>query len=406
MQTFLHEKFQNQSWSDDAEQILRTCVHCGFCTAVCPTYQLSGEEAEGPRGRIYLIHSFLHNNEVTQDTQQHLDSCLTCRSCEAMCPSGVKYARLLEIGRDLIDQQVKRKPVDKMQRKALVNIMPHTSRAKWLVSLAKLAKPVLPKHVQIQSPREKAATYTIKPAQYERNVLLLDGCVQPVLAPSINQATEKLLNALNIGVIKVDKTGCCGALAYHLTEHEIGTDHAKQLVDKWLPYTEQVDAIVMTASGCGSFIKEYEQLFKNDPEYLQKAEKIANLTRDLVEVITPEDMATLKPAQLNRKISAHIPCTLQHAQKLTNRLEPLLTAFGFDLTTVENAHLCCGSAGTYSILQPKKSQQLKANKLQALQAENPEYIVTANIGCLTHLQADTDIPVKHWAELVADQLPD
>jgi glycolate oxidase iron-sulfur subunit len=403
MQTFLHEQYQNQTWSDEAEHILRTCVHCGFCTAVCPTYQLTGEEAEGPRGRIYLIHSFLHNNEITQDTQQHLDSCLTCRSCEAMCPSGVKYAKLLEIGRKAVDEKVKRSLFDKFQRKALIHTLAYPKRVKWLIGTAKLAKPVLPKHIKNQLPQHAKPIF-IKPATHTRKVLLLDGCVQSTLAPNINQATEKLLNALNIGVVKAKNTGCCGALAYHLTEHDIGIDHAKQLIDKWMPFTDEVEAIVMTASGCGSFIKEYEALFQNDAEYLQKAAKIVSLTKDLVEIITPEDLEKLKPANLNMKVSAHIPCTLQHGQRLNNRLEPLLTAFGYELTEVENGHLCCGSAGTYSILQPVKSQQLKTNKLQALQAKQPDVIITANIGCLTHLQNDADVPVKHWAELIAEQL--
>ncbi|MEK7989720.1 MAG: glycolate oxidase subunit GlcF [Thiotrichaceae bacterium] len=407
MQTFLHETYQNQTWSDDAEQILRTCVHCGFCTAVCPTYQLTGEEAEGPRGRIYLIHSLLHNNNVTQDTQQHLDSCLTCRACEAMCPSGVKYSRILEIGREVVDKKVERSQFDKLQRKALVHTLPHPKRAKWLINVAKLVKPMLPKHIKAELPQQhKSATLSVKSAHHERKVLLLDGCVQSVLAPNINQATEKLLNALNIGVVKASHAGCCGALAYHLTEHEMGLEHAKQLIDKWLPFVEQVEAIVMTASGCGSFIKEYDELFKNDAEYLEKAAIIAGLTRDLVEIIEPDDLIKLKPDSLNSKISAHIPCTLQHGQKLTNRLEPLLEAFGYELAQVENGHLCCGSAGTYSILQPEKSRQLKANKLQALQANQPEVIITANIGCLTHLQNDADVPVKHWAELIAEQLVD
>ncbi|MCV6636918.1 glycolate oxidase subunit GlcF [Candidatus Albibeggiatoa sp. nov. NOAA] len=408
MQTFLHEKYQNQAWSDDAEQILRTCVHCGFCTAVCPTYQLSGEEAEGPRGRIYLIHSFLHNNEITQDTQQHLDSCLTCRSCEAMCPSGVKYARLLEIGRTEIDKQVKRNFFETFQRKSLVHILPYQNRTKWLIDMTSLVPSyLLPKHIKTHLPTQKPIAYSVKVKKHERKVLLLDGCAQSVLAPNINQATEKLLNALNISVVKASDAGCCGALAYHLTEQKIGLDHAKKLIDKWMPLIDGVEAIVMTASGCGSFIKEYGEIFKHDPEYLEKAEKIASLTRDLVEVIAPDDLMKLKPdTDLKTKVAAQIPCTLQHGQKLTNRLEPLLEAFGFELTTVENGHLCCGSAGTYSILQPKKSQQLKANKLQALQANQPEVIVTANIGCLTHLQHDADVPVKHWAELVAERLAD
>lgn len=407
MQTFLHEKYQNQIWSDDAEQILRTCVHCGFCTAVCPTYQLTGEEAEGPRGRIYLIHSFLHNNDISQDTQQHLDACLTCRACEAMCPSGVKYAKLLEIGREVVGKEVKRNTFEAFQRKALVHTLPYPKRLKWLINAANLVPtPLMPKHIKDHLPTQSPISYQVKTQNHERKVLLLDGCAQSVLAPNINQATKKLLNALDISVIEVDNTGCCGALAYHLTEHKIGLNHAKQLIDKWMPFVDDVEAIVMTASGCGSFIKDYAEIFKHDPEYLEKAQKIADLTRDLVEIVTPDDLRKLKPAQVKTKIAAQIPCSLQHAQKLSNRLEPLLEAFGLQLATVENGHLCCGSAGTYSILQPQKSQQLKANKLSALQADKPAVIVTANIGCLTHLQHEADVPVKHWVELVSEQLSD
>jgi len=410
MKTQLTETAQNAPWGDEAEQILRTCVHCGFCTAVCPTYQLTGNELEGPRGRIYLMHSMLQGNPVGVETQQHLDSCLTCRACEAMCPSGVRYGRLADIGRGVIEKQVPRPATHRWLRWGLRQVLPYPRRFGSLLGLGRLARPILPSSLRQQVP-PKIPAGAWPTHQHARKMLVLQGCVQPSLSPNTNAATAQVLNKLGITVLKNSPKGCCGAVSYHLAAHAEGLQHMRRLIDQWWPYIEQegIEAIVITASGCGSTVKEYGELFKDDPQYAEKAAQVSALAIDIGELLTQEDLSplvanlTASPTPYQR-VALHTPCTLQHGQRQLGLLEPLLQQFGYELTEVPDAHLCCGSAGTYSILQKTTAQQLLNNKLTALHTGQPDVIATANIGCQMHLQSEAKVPVKHWIELIALQM--
>jgi glycolate oxidase iron-sulfur subunit len=404
MNVELNEQFQHADWSEEARQILRTCVHCGFCTAVCPTYQLLGNELDSPRGRIYLIHSMLEGNITTQETQYHLDRCLTCRACEASCPSGVRYGRLSDIARELIDQQIPRPRLQRVQRWALRQAMSYPKRFAALLALGRIARPFLPAKLKAKIPVAQKALIAPKAPQ-ARKVLMLEGCVQPSLAPNINIAAQQVLYKLGISVLKVPNTGCCGALSYHLAAHEEGLGHMRRLIDAWYPLLDQVEAIIITASGCGSMLKEYGELFKDDPHYAEKAMRISSLAKDISEVVAQEDLSQLQLKQAPKKqVAVHVPCSLQHAQRVVGVLESVVQRIGFETTPVADGHLCCGSAGVYSILQPEISQQLLGNKVQALESGKPEFIVTANIGCLMHLQSGSSLPVRHWVELVAENL--
>jgi glycolate oxidase iron-sulfur subunit len=387
--------------AEQAESILRTCVHCGLCNATCPTYQLLHNECDGPRGRIYLIKQLLEGNEATATTQTHLDRCLTCRACETTCPSGVQYARLLDIGREQIEKLVRRPLLERSKRALLRFILPYPQRFSPLLGLARLIKPLLPKTLAI--PHRRDAINRVSTAQ-ARQMLILDGCVQSLLAPNINQATAQVLQQLGISLISASNAGCCGALSYHLSATEEGLNFARRNIDAWLPYLEQgVEKIVMTASGCGVMVKDYGELLQHDMDYADKAQRVSSATFDLVEILLAEDLSRLK---LNHtgKIAVQSPCTLQHGQKLIGAMEQVLQRLGFTLSPVADAHLCCGSAGTYSLLQPELAQQLGQNKITALEQNSPDVIVTANIGCLTHLQNKTHTPVRHWIEIVAETL--
>ncbi len=406
MKTALTPLVQQMSWSEEADHILRSCVHCGFCTAVCPTYQLLGNELDGPRGRIYLIKSMLEGHPVTQETQLHLDQCLTCRSCETACPSGVAYGKLVAIGREQVEQKVKRSWWQRSIRWGIHTFLPYPTRFNKLVRLGQLARPLLPKNLQIQIP----LTIPQQPwptTAHPRSMLALGGCVQSSLAPTINLATARVLDHLGIHLIEIST--CCGALDYHLANHNAGLTKMRQFIDLCWSSIERhhIEAIVMTASGCGSFVKEYGDLLRHDADYAEKALKISQLTVDLSELLARENTTKLQSIlsrQILPKIAVHVPCSLQHAQKISGLLESLLIQLGFSLTPVANAHLCCGSAGTYSILNKTIAQQLLTHKLEFLQAGKPQWIVTANIGCQMHLQSRAEVPVKHWIELVADFL--
>jgi glycolate oxidase iron-sulfur subunit len=405
MQTTLSERARQLPRAAEAESILRTCVHCGFCNATCPTYQLLGDELDGPRGRIYLIKQVLEGNEATQKTQLHLDRCLTCRNCETTCPSGVDYHNLLDIGRAVVDAAVPRPLGQRLLREGLRAVVPNPELFKRLVGCGQVFRAFLPDTLQIKLPRTVYPAKPRPPLRHARRVLMLEGCVQPSLSPNTNAATARVLDRLGISVIPTREAGCCGAVDYHLDAQAAGLDRARRNIDAWWPSIEQgAEAIVQTASGCGAFIKDYGHLLSTDPVYADKAKRVSALARDLVEVLREEPLEKLG-VHNNQRLAFHCPCTLQHAQKLGGAVEAILTSLGFNLTSVPDSHLCCGSAGTYSLTQPELSRQLRDNKLNALESGHPDIIVTANIGCQSHLDGAGRTPVRHWIELVEAALP-
>jgi len=402
MQTNLLVDFLNTPQGQEADKILRSCVHCGFCTATCPTYQLLGDELDGPRGRIYQIKLALEGEEVSSHTQTHLDRCLTCLNCETTCPSGVQYHRLLDIGREYIDNKVKRSYGQRLSRWVLRQTLPYSRRIAPFVKLGQWFKPLLPEPLAKKIPSRQQAIY-VNPGKHPRKMLMLAGCAQKVMTPRTNQATSVVLGQLGIELIEAPLAGCCGALSHHLCAAEEAKVFMRRNIDAWWPYIEEgAEAIIMTASGCGAMVKDYAVHLLHDRDYAEKARHISSMTRDLCEVITADDIRKL-PSGKGQSVVFHPPCTLQHAQKLSGRIESLLTAAGYKLLPVKDSHLCCGSAGSYSILQSRLANQLKQRKLEALETHQPELIVTANIGCQLHLQSGTHIPVKHWIEILVGE---
>ena len=397
MQTRLADFIRDTAEGREAEAILRKCVHCGFCTATCPTYQVLGDDLDSPRGRIYLMKRALEGAPVTEKTRLHLDRCLTCRACETTCPSGVQYGRLVDIGRAVVESRTRRAPLDRMRRAALAFGLPRPWLFGSVLRLGRLARPFLPRPLKEKvPPRRPAAAWP--PARHARKMLALAGCVQPSLAPSINAAAARVLDRFGISLIEAPAAGCCGGIRFHLNHQEAGRDDMRALIDAWWPRVEggAVEAIVMTASGCGVTVKDYAHLLADDPDYRDKAARISAITRDLCEVIAPESV----PKGKSGRIAFQSPCTLQHGQQIRGKVEALLAKAGYELAPVDDAHLCCGSAGTYSLLQPEIAGELRARKLAALQEGGPQAIATANIGCLTHLQGGTTTPVRHWIELL------
>jgi len=404
MQTNIIKQFIDTAKGQEAEQILRSCVHCGFCTATCPTYQLLGDELDSPRGRIYLIKQLLEGNEVSEKTQLHLDRCLTCRSCETTCPSGVQYGKLVDIGRELTEQLISRPILTRLTRFALRKIIPYPVRFASLIKLGLIFKPVLSSSMKKKMPTlSKASSWPQK--NHARRMLALEGCAQSVVTPDTNAATARILDRLGIELITAKKSGCCGAVSHHLSAIDEGLDFMRRNIDAWWPYVEQgAEAIVITASGCGTMVKDYAHLLSHDEAYAEKAKKISALAKDISEILQKEDLSVLPFASINKKVAFHSPCTLQHGQKLSGVVETILSDIGFTLTDVTDPHLCCGSAGTYSILQSKLSQQLLSNKINSLQQDNPEIIATANIGCQMHISSKSTVPVKHWIELIDEEI--
>ncbi|MER1939218.1 glycolate oxidase subunit GlcF [Castellaniella sp. FW104-16D08] len=405
MQTSLAEFIRHTPDGEEAEAILRKCVHCGFCTATCPTYQLTGDELDGPRGRIYLMKEMLEGSPVTQKTQSHLDRCLTCRNCETTCPSGVEYGRLVEIGRKVVEEQVARPTGQRLLRRTLASFLPS---GKWFASafwLGQRVRPLLP-----QTLRDKVPAATPKLAwptrTHARKMLMLAGCVQPSMQPNINIATARVFDALGIQIVIAPKAGCCGAIRLHLSYHEEALNDARRNIDAWWPYVEQgAEAIVMNASGCGVTVKDYGHLLRLDPAYAEKAQRISELTKDVAEIL-PQFIGPLSERiskEAARKVAYHPPCTLQHGQRLRGLVEGLLKNLGIPVQLPADSHLCCGSAGTYSIMQPELSHQLRERKVASLEKLGADMIVSSNIGCICHLQSGTQTPVRHWIELL-DQL--
>lgn len=398
MQTHLSTDLLNTAIGQEADNILRSCVHCGFCLATCPTYQILGDELDGPRGRIYQIKLALEGESVSETTQLHLDRCLTCLNCETTCPSGVQYRRLLDIGREYVDTKVPRRWSKKLFRWSLRKVLPYRRRLGPLVQLGRIFKPMLPTELSNKIPASQRLKPAPQPA-HNRKMLMLSGCAQAVMTPSTNIAARDVLGRLGIDLHEINEAGCCGALSQHLGAPKEAVHFMKRNIDAWWPHIEAgAEAIIVTASGCGVMIKDYANYLAEDPDYAAKATKVSELSRDLCEVLNMDDMKKLGGGE-NQSIVYHSPCTLQHGQKLAGVVESLLMAAGYQIPQVVDSHLCCGSAGTYSILQPALSNELKQRKLTNLLASEPDLIVTANVGCQLHLQSGTDKTVKHWIEL-------
>jgi len=410
MQTQLSPEYHNTPEGREAESILRKCVHCGFCTATCPTYQLLGDELDGPRGRIYLIKQVLEGAEPTRKTQQHLDRCLTCRNCESTCPSGVQYGHLVDIGRQLVDAKVERPAGERLVRWALKEGLSSSLFAPAM-KLGQTVRGLLPNSLKAKVPEARdAGAWPTR--EHARKVLMLTGCVQPSMSPNINSATARVLDACGIQTVVAAQAGCCGALKFHLNDQTGGAAQMRVNIDAWWPWVErgEVEAIVMNASGCGVMVKDYGHVLRDDPVYAQKAQRISELTQDLSELLPqllPALKEQLKPevVQATGVVAYHPPCTLQHGQQLKGGVETHMAALGFQVqVAASELHLCCGSAGTYSVLNPEIAYQLRDRKLGHLKALQPRAILSANIGCITHLQSGSDVPVRHWVELVDEVL--
>jgi glycolate oxidase iron-sulfur subunit len=417
MQTRLSETLLATEPGREANAILRRCVHCGFCNATCPTYQLRGDELDGPRGRIYLIKRLLEEKEDGESevatAREHLDRCLTCRNCETTCPSGVEYGRLLDIGREQVEALASRPFFDRVLRWGLRNVLPFPRRFALGLKMARALRPLLPGGLRKAIPLRINSLAPWPEVRHSRRVILLDGCVQSVAAPEINRATAQLLDSLGISVLRLSDEVCCGAVHQHMAAPAAAAKMMRRNIDTWWPHLgvdayENIEAIVSTASACGLQVKDYGYALRHDAEYAEKAATISALVKDIAEIVAAEPV--LKKRQPSRRVAFHSPCTLQHGQRLGGVVEGILREWGHQLVPVKDGHLCCGSAGTYSILQAELSGKLRANKLDALQANAPGVIASANVGCLLHLrqkpgeQAQQSVPVKHWVEILADCL--
>ena len=404
MQTSIVDLYKNTPEGREAEIILRACVHCGFCTATCPTYQLLGNELDSPRGRIDLIKKVLEGQPPTRRPQQPLDRCLSCRACETTCPSGVRYAQLADIGRGIIDGMVQRSLLERLTRRGLRLVLPYPERFSVLLRLGRLFRPILPGPLKQKVPPAQAAGNWPQGSQ-KRRMLVLEGCARKAATPNTNAATARVLDRLGISLIREASAGCCGAVSYHLSAHDEGLDAMRRNIDAWWPHLENgAESIIITASGCGAMVKDYGEVLKNDPAYADKAARISASARDICEVLAREDLAPLQINGAGKRIAFQSPCTLQHGQKLAGVIESILERLDFSLTPVADSHLCCGSAGTYSILQSEISRQLLDNKLASLEQGEPELIATANIGCQLHLETKANLPVKHWIELLDESM--
>jgi len=411
MQTNLASFIKDSPEGKEADAILRKCTHCGMCTATCPTYQLLGDELDGPRGRIYLIKQVLEGAAPTAKTQLHLDRCLTCRACETTCPTGVRYGRLADIGRHIVEEQVGRRPVEAAWRGLLQAVIPRPALFGSLLKLGQLARPMLAGALKRKVPASAPPPGTWPAPTHDRKILVLEGCVQPSLSPATNAAAARVLDRVGVSLIRATGAGCCGAVSFHLNDPEDARNFMRRNINAWWPHIQAgAEAIVSTASGCGVMLKDYGHALAHDPAYADKARRVSELSRDISEIIVAEhaklkQLSTQHSAlSTGQRIAFHSPCSLQHGLKLKDKVETLLSDVGFDLTPVADAHLCCGSAGTYSILQSEISQKLLANKIANLTAESPAAILTANIGCQAHLQTATALPVRHWIEALDEGL--
>jgi glycolate oxidase iron-sulfur subunit len=405
MQTEIASWARDTDYGREADAILRRCVHCGFCTATCPTYQVLGDELDSPRGRIYLIKQMLEGAEPTQSTQLHLDRCLTCRNCETTCPSGVEYGHLIDIGRSVVEERVRRPWGQRMKRALLRKGL----NSRWFAPAMRLGqalRPVLPAAVRAKVPERRAAGQLPAVSSHPRQVLMLAGCVQPAMMPTIDAATIRVLDALGIGATVASGGTCCGAINLHLDAAAAAMAQMRANIDAWWPSVEsgKVEAIVMNASGCGAMVKEYAHHLRKDPAYAERAARIVALVRDVSEVVAPHAAMLRDLLGLHVRAAFHPPCTLQHWQGLRPLADTLLADLGFELLPFPDRHLCCGSAGSYSVMQPELSTSLRDRKLAAIAPGAPDVILSANIGCITHLQSGTSTPVRHWIEVLDEHL--
>lgn len=401
MQTNLAQWALDSKYGKEAEEILRRCVHCGFCLATCPTYQVTGDERDSPRGRIYLIKQVLEGKDTTRSTQNHLDRCLTCRNCETTCPSGVQYANLVDIGRNIVEDKVKRPIVERVKLNALGTLI-NSPVFDTAVKTGRAVKSVLPTHLKnkLTDPRP-ARELPPEGKSYDSYVILLVSCVQPTMAPSIDASTIRVLDTLGVGVKKASESGCCGAVNFHLNKQDKARDQMRANIDAWLPMLKsgQAEAVVMNASGCGAMVNEYSHHLRHDPEYSEKAKELSKYVVDIAEYVKPHtDKLKQLVSSLPDRPVFHPPCTLQHWQDLRGITEELLRSLGFDIKPFEESHLCCGAAGTYSITQPELSSQLQKRKVDNIQAVNPDLILSSNMGCMTQIEGGCNTPVMHWIE--------
>ena len=408
MKTIIAKEFADQPQFAPVKDILQSCVHCGFCTATCPTYLLLGDERDSPRGRIYMMKAMFEGAPVTQETRLHLDRCLTCRSCETTCPSGVEYGHLVDLGRVVVEQKAPRPMAQKLVRWGLRQVLPYRSRFGPLLKLGQLSRPLLPQILKQHIPLSTAKLVAPK-SQHQRIMLSLPGCAQASAAPNTDIAAAQVLDQLKITLKVLHQSGCCGAVNHHLNAHEKALDQARHNIDLvWPELQAGAEALVITASGCGAALQEYGHMLRHDTAYADKAKQVSKAAKDIVEILGQENLSVVK-ARLTKaktkgigKVAVHCPCTQQHAMQLPYKVKALLDELGLDTAATENDHLCCGSAGTYSLLQPDLSHQLRSQKLKDLTVDSPQLIVTANIGCQLHLGGAGDVPVKHWLELLAE----
>jgi glycolate oxidase iron-sulfur subunit len=400
MHVELHPRFVATAEGQHARALTSACVHCGFCLTTCPTYLDSRDERDSPRGRIYLIRQLLESGEAGDQTQLHLDRCLTCRNCETACPSGMQYGELLDIGRGLMEQQSPRPLASKSLRWLLRFVFTRPLLLGTMLAMGQIARPLLPAALRQKIPPRQARKVLPK-EEHARTMLLLEGCVQRAATPATNAAARRVLDRLGISLVAAAKAGCCGAVDYHLAAHDAGLDHMRRNIDAWWPHIENgAQAIISSATGCGAMLVDYGRLLAADPRYAEKARRVSELTRDLAEILLAEDLDKLAANTDLGRVAIHAPCTMQHALKQPDLLDTLLRRSGFDIAHTTQRTLCCGSAGTYSILQSPISERLRDSTLQILTGDQPALIATANIGCQLHLQAAATVPVLHWIELL------
>jgi glycolate oxidase iron-sulfur subunit len=393
MQTRLPEALALTSAGQEADEILRRCVHCGFCNATCPTFRLTGNELEGPRGRIYLVKGVLEGETPTRRTVGHLDRCLGCRACETTCPSGVNYHRLADIGREALADRNLRPWWDRWRRKLAARFFDGSLMLRVFVAAGRSVRWLMPPALARQLPRLGRARWPDSNPETGDQVLLHEGCVQPVLAPTINAAAARVLARRGIG--SQPAAGCCGALAYHLDDIERAKRQIRRNIDAWWPGLEKSRGMVVTASGCAAFLKDYGHLCRDDPAYAERAQEVTARVSDVSEFLEPlpRPAGTGKP-----KFALHIPCTLKNALGGESRLRQLLVDSGWQIVPIADDGQCCGSAGAYSLLHRHTAGQLRDARLDVLESNGSECILTANIGCLSHLAGGTEKPVRHWIE--------